>query len=65
VFDLDETLIKTVIDPSIFPDSNYDVHLKLKDGNEMKEMYISIRPYTIEMLKRLKKHAELIVFTAG
>ena len=41
------------------------MHLKIKDGNEMKEMYVSIRPFSIEMIKKLKKHAELIVFTAG
>ncbi len=41
------------------------MHLKIQDSPEIKDVYVSIRPYAIEMLKKLKKHAELIVFTAG
>jgi TFIIF-interacting CTD phosphatase-like protein len=41
------------------------MHLKIQDNPEIKDVYVSIRPYAIEMLKKLKKHAELIVFTAG
>lgn len=65
MFDLDETLIKSVSDRSKMCMNEFDVHLKIKDGAEMKDIYVSIRPYAIEMLKKLKKHAELVVFTAG
>lgn len=65
VFDLDETLIKSVNDRSKLFNKEFDVHLKIQDGTEIKDMYVSIRPNAIEMLRKLKKHAELVVFTAG
>jgi hypothetical protein len=65
VFDLDETLIKSVNDPSKLPEENFDVILKVQDGTAKREMYVSFRPYMTEMLKILRKHCEIIVFTAA
>jgi CTD small phosphatase-like protein 2 len=65
VFDLDETLIKSVTDPSKLPDENYDIFLRVEDGAAKRDMYVSFRPYMTEMLKKLRKHCELIVFTAA
>jgi TFIIF-interacting CTD phosphatase-like protein len=66
VFDLDETLIKSVNDPGKLPGENYDVFLKVEDGGSIKrELYVSFRPYMTEMLKSLRKHCELIIFTAA
>lgn len=39
-----------------------DTTFKLSDG---KPYYLSIRPFAIEMLKDLKRHCELVVFTAS
>jgi len=36
-----------------------------KTGTQRKEIYISFRPYLFETLQALKKHFELILFTAG
>jgi CTD small phosphatase-like protein 2 len=65
VFDLDETLIKSVSDPSKLPGDNYDVFLKVEEGHLKRELYVSFRPYMIEMLKKLRKNCELILFTAA
>jgi TFIIF-interacting CTD phosphatase-like protein len=65
VFDLDETLIKSVNDPSKLPGGDYDVFLKVEDTSVKTELYVSFRPYMIETLKRLRKHCELIIFTAA
>ncbi len=63
---MDETLIRSVTDRSkLFDQDKFDMHLKIEDGTEIKDLYVSIRPNAIEMLRKLRKHAELIVFTAG
>jgi CTD small phosphatase-like protein 2 len=65
VFDLDETLIKSVSDPLKLPDENYDIFIRVEDGAIKRDLYVSFRPYMTQMLKKLKKHCELIVFTAA
>ena len=65
VFDLDETLIKSVNDPIKLPNQNYDVFLKVEDGSIKRDLYVSFRPYMTEMLRILRKHCELIIFTAA
>jgi TFIIF-interacting CTD phosphatase-like protein len=62
IFDLDETLLKSVSDANRFPNAQYDEKISLNDG---KELFISFRPFMVEMLKKLHKHYELILFTAG
>jgi TFIIF-interacting CTD phosphatase-like protein len=41
------------------------MELEDKQGNSRKEIYISFRPFLFETLQTLKKHFELILFTAG
>ena len=65
VFDLDETLIKSVSEPSKLPGENFDIFLKVQDSGVKRDLYVSFRPYMTEMLKRLRKHCELILFTAA
>jgi CTD small phosphatase-like protein 2 len=65
VFDLDETLIKSVNEPSKLSGENFDVFLKVQDGTVKRDLYVSFRPYMTEMLKILRKHCEIIVFTAA
>jgi len=66
VFDLDETLIKATNDKDKLPNGLYDVSCQLEVLGMMKrDIYISYRPYLFEMLDRLKKNFELILFTAG
>lgn len=58
---MDETLIKSVSDYNKFPEGLYDARVMLDD----RELFVSYRPYLFETLKRLSKHFELILFTAG
>jgi len=72
VFDLDETLVKVCEDPSKFESRGvYDKELILDfydpksciDVN--KKVYVSFRPYLMEMLTKLNQNFELVLFTAG
>lgn len=62
VFDLDETLIHCVDDPS----EPADVHLPVTFPNgDIVEAGINIRPYALEALKAVNKEFEVVVFTAS
>jgi len=62
VFDLDETLIHCDSDMTKKYDLN--VEMTFPSGNTA-EAGVNIRPGAIEMLRELKKYAEIIVFTAS
>ena len=62
IFDLDETLVSTTTDSarlSAFTDYHAAFTLEGKDFN------ISFRPQMAECLRKLHKHFELVLFTAG
>lgn len=62
VFDLDETLVSTISDRTkMKPNMDYNALIKIDE----KEFFISFRPFMIEMLRKLHRHFELILFTAG
>lgn len=62
IFDLDETLVSTTNDASkLSPSTDYHAAFTL----EQKDFHISFRPYMLESLRKLHKHFELILFTAG
>lgn len=62
VFDLDETLIHC----NETLDNPYDVKLPICfPTGEIIEAGINIRPYAMEILKKLSKNFEVIVFTAS
>ena len=63
---MDETLIKASTDPQKLVNGVYDrVTLMSIMDTKKRDVYISFRPYLFEMLDKLKKHFELIIFTAG
>ena len=43
------------------PDMDYNALIKIDE----KEFFISFRPFMIEMLRKLHRHFELVLFTAG
>mmetsp|Transcript_16376 Transcript_16376/g.29620 ORF Transcript_16376/g.29620 Transcript_16376/m.29620 type:complete len:442 (+) Transcript_16376:6-1331(+) len=62
VFDLDETLVHCVDDPT----EDADVRLPVTFPNgDVVEAGINIRPYAVEALKAANKEFEVIVFTAS
>lgn len=71
VFDLDETLVRTVFvkdqgERELMLQSGQWITLNVQAASNLVIPYlISIRPYALEMLKSLKKDFELIIFTAS
>jgi carboxy-terminal domain RNA polymerase II polypeptide A small phosphatase len=61
VLDLDETLVhssfKTVENP--------DITLPVEIENQICMIYVLVRPFVAQFLKRMHKHYELVVFTAS
>ena len=63
IFDLDETLIHCVDDPSKQP---CDTLLKVRFPNgEEADAGINVRPYALECLKEASKIFQVVVFTAS
>ena len=60
IFDLDETLVSTTND-STKGSADYHAAFTL----EQKDFHISFRPHMAECLRKLHKHFELVLFTAG
>ncbi|TNV87330.1 hypothetical protein FGO68_gene2233 [Halteria grandinella] len=64
VFDLDETLVRVQKDEPKYP---YDTRINVVDQSTQSGyfMYVMMRPYLIRMLTVLRKHYELVLFTAA
>lgn len=61
VLDLDETLVHS----SFKPVENADITLPIEIEGQISTIYVLVRPFVAEFLKRLSKHYEMIVFTAS
>jgi TFIIF-interacting CTD phosphatase-like protein len=61
VIDLDETLFHC----SEERNNPEDIEISLAYDETVEKAYISIRPYAISFLKRMKKHFEIVAFTAS
>jgi CTD small phosphatase-like protein 2 len=62
IFDLDETLIHCNDDP----DMSCDVKVPIKfAGGDVVQAGIIIRPFAREILEKLSKHYEIVIFTAS
>jgi len=63
IFDLDETLIHCVDDPSV---EASDIVLGITFPNgEKADAGINVRPFAIECLKEACKHFQIVIFTAS
>jgi CTD small phosphatase-like protein 2 len=63
VFDLDETLIHCVDDPT---KQSTDIVLEVVFPNgDRAEAGINVRPYALECLREAKKYFQIVVFTAS
>ncbi len=61
IFDMDETLIHCLEDSS----EKGDVSFEITVNNQNISIEVNLRPYVREMLGRLSKHYEIVVFTAS
>ena len=61
VLDLDETLVHS----SFKPVENADIVLPVEIENQICMIYVLVRPYVAQFLKRMHKHYELVIFTAS
>lgn len=61
VLDLDETLVHSSFKPVDQP----DITLPIEIDGQTCVIYVLVRPFVSEFLKRMSKHYELVVFTAS
>ena len=61
VLDLDETLVHS----SFKPVENADIELPVEIDGQICTIYVLVRPYVSEFLKKMHKHYELVIFTAS
>jgi len=61
VLDLDETLVHS----SFKPVENADITLPIEIDGQVCTIYVLVRPFVAEFLKRMAKIYELVVFTAS
>jgi carboxy-terminal domain RNA polymerase II polypeptide A small phosphatase len=61
VLDLDETLVHS----SFREVQNPDITLKIDIDGQISTIYVLVRPFVTEFLKRMSKHFELVIFTAS
>jgi len=61
VLDLDETLVHS----SFKEVDNFDIKLSVEIEDETVEVFVLVRPGTEELLRRLAKHYEIVVYTAS
>ena len=59
--DLDETLVHS----SLKLVDNADIVLPVEIENQICMIYVLVRPFVIQFLKRMHKHYELVIFTAS
>jgi len=66
VLDIDETLLFATPDKSLLTKIDKKISFRLKDNRlNLSYLYVSYRPYVLEMLKILSKDYEIILFTTG
>jgi len=62
---MDETLLKASINPKK-PPEKFDSIVKMKSFDRPDaNIYVKIRPYLKEVLRQLKHHFEMILYTSG
>jgi RNA polymerase II subunit A small phosphatase-like protein len=61
VLDLDETLVHS----SFKYVENADITLPIEIDGQICTIYVLVRPFVSEFLKRMQKHFELVIFTAS
>ena len=61
VLDLDETLVHS----SFKPVEKSDITLPIEIDGQICTIFVLVRPFVEEFLKRMYKHFELVVFTAS
>ncbi len=61
VLDLDETLVHS----SFKPVEKSDITLPIEIDGQICTIFVLVRPFVEEFLKRMSKHFELVVFTAS
>lgn len=61
MLDLDETLVHS----SFKPVPNSDITLQIDIDGQVCTIYVLVRPYVAEFLKKMSKLYEIVVFTAS
>lgn len=61
MLDLDETLVHSSFKPVEKPDITLPVEIE----GQICTIFVLVRPYVADFLKRMAKHYELVIFTAS